>query len=135
MTYRPENATVWIEIPVTDLDKAMEFYSATTGMALNKVTDMEPNPIAMFVNETEGKGVAGHLYPGKPAGDGSGPTVHLATPGKLEATMDRVKEAGGTGFSPIITIPPGRFFYCQDPDGNSVSFFETDPDATYGAAT
>ena len=38
--------------------------------------------------------------------------------------MERVKQAGGTVVSPIIQIPPGRFFYATDPDGNSIGLFE-----------
>lgn len=125
MKYVPKDAVVWAEIPVTDLDRAMAFYSETTGMGLKKETEMGPNPIAIFTNEDPMAGVAGHLYPGKPAEGGAGPTVHLASPGKLEDTIERVKGAGGSEISPIVAIPSGRFFYCQDPDGNSVGFFET----------
>lgn len=128
MTYVPAHSTVWAEIPVTDLDKAMAFYTEVTRIALNKITDMGPNPIAIFANEDMQTGVAGHLYPGKPAVDGAGPTVHLASPGKLEDTVARVKAAGGTVLSDIVAIPAGRFAYCHDLDGNSVAFFETAPD-------
>jgi hypothetical protein len=69
-------------------------------------------------------GVGGHLYPGKPASNGEGPTIHLVAEGRLEATMERVTAAGGQVVSPPITIPPGRFFYAVDPFGNSVGFFE-----------
>ena len=58
-------------------------------------------------------GVGGHLYPGKPAANGEGPTIHLVAEGRLEDTMDRVKDAGGQVVSPPITIPPGRFFYAS----------------------
>ena len=124
MPFLPKDAVVWSEIPVTDLDKAISFYAEATGMTLNKITDMGPNPIAIFATEDEKTGVAGHLYPGKPAAAGTGSTLHFATEGKLEATLERVKAAGASEFSEIITIPPGRFFYCQDPDGNSIAFFE-----------
>jgi hypothetical protein len=67
-------------------------------------------------------GVAGHLYPGKPAA-GAGNTVHLASPDPLEAALDRVRENGGDVLGDIITIPVGRFAYCRDPDGNSIGLF------------
>ncbi len=124
MTYLPQHAVVWTEIPVSDLDKAIDFYSRATGIGLNKITDMGPNPIAIFATEDDKTGVAGHLYPGKPAQGGSGPTVHFVADGTLEEALERVTSAGGTEISPIITIPPGRFFYFQDPDGNSIAFFE-----------
>ncbi|WP_121061831.1 VOC family protein [Chachezhania antarctica] len=122
MTYTPRNAIAWMEIPVTDMDKAMAFYSAVTQMEFN-MEEGGPNPMAMF--KTADGGVAGHLYPGKPAPRGQGPTIHLSAPDKLEAVTERVKQAGGTVISPPIPIPNGRFFYAEDPDGNSIGFVES----------
>lgn len=123
MTHAPKNATVWFEIPVTDMEKAMAFYSEVTGMAF-RLDETGPNPVAYFLAEDFETGVAGHLYPGKPAAEGQGPTVHLDTPGKLEDTLERVAGAGGRVLSPIVGIPAGRFAYCQDLDGNSFGAFE-----------
>ena len=67
--------------------------------------------------------VAGHIYLGKPAEPGSGPTIHLAVPSSVEEAMQRVTENGGTVVSPVIEIPAGRFAYCLDPDGNSIGLF------------
>lgn len=68
-------------------------------------------------------GIAGHLYPGKAAPDGTGPTIHLASRDGLENALERVKEAGGRVVSDVISIPTGRFAYCRDPDGNSIGVF------------
>ena len=124
MTHKPDNFVLWAEIPVSDLDKASTFYADILETELNRM-DMGPNPIAMFQTSTANGGIAGHLYPGKPASDGSGPTVHFSVPGKLEATVERVAPAGGKVLSDPIEIPDGRFVYCQDPDGNSIGLFET----------
>ncbi|AXS40027.1 VOC family protein [Breoghania sp. L-A4] len=121
--FTPDHFTVWTEIPVTDMDKAIAFYGAVFKTEL-KVDDTGPNPIAIFPT-TGTDSVAGHLYPGKPAARGEGPTIHLACPDALEQTMDRLHAAGGTVLSDPITIPPGRFAYCQDPDGNSIGLFES----------
>mgnify|MGYP000283016397 CR=1 FL=1 len=121
MTNLPQNALVWAEIPVSDLDKAIAYYTAVTGGSLNR-NEAGPNPIVDF--QTLDNGVSLHLYPGEPAVDGRGPTLHLSSTGTLEETVDRVKAAGGEVLSPIIDIPPGRFFYTKDPDGNSIGFFE-----------
>ena len=43
---------------------------------------------------------------------------------ELEAALDRVRAAGGSIASPVITIPPGRFAKIVDPDGNSIGLFE-----------
>jgi len=118
----PDNSVVWFEIPVTDMKRAMSFYSMVLKTEL-KEDDTGPNPMAVFPINDLGKGRSGHLYPGKPAGAGSGNTVHLAAPAPLEEALERVGKAGGKVLSPIVTIPAGRFAYCQDPDGNSIGLF------------
>ena len=121
MSFAPDNFCVWFEIPVTDLDKATAFYNTVFKTALQR-QDTGPNPWVMFpVGDQEG--ISGHLYPGKSAADGNGPTVHLACPDALEDGLARVKEAGGQVVSEPITIPSGRFAYCLDPDGNSIGLF------------
>ncbi|MBO6757708.1 MAG: VOC family protein [Roseibium sp.] len=122
MSFKPDNFTVWFELPVTDIDKAIAFYSNVFQTEMNRVDDMGPNPIAFFPTADD-KGVGGHLYPGKPAADGNGPTIHLACPDTLEATAERFKEAGGAVLSDPVTIPAGRFIYAVDPDGNSIGLF------------
>ncbi len=122
MSFQPEHFAVWIEIPVSDMSRAVQYYETVLQTKL-KLTEEGPNPMATFVTQDEATGVAGHLYPGKPATDGEGPSVHLACPGSLEETLERVKQAGGKVVSDIISIPPGRFFYSVDPDGNSIGFF------------
>ena len=125
MSFTPDNAVVWGEIPVRDLERGMAFYAEVFGFDLTR-TDMEPNPVAMFPSgET---GISGHLYPGEPAAPGAGPTLHIGVPDTLEATADRCWKAGGTVKSDPIAIPAGRFQYAEDPDGNSIGLFETKKD-------
>lgn len=121
MSFTPGNAAVWFEIPVTDMARAKAFYGA---VLQNELTDQEggPNPMAVFASKGDGA-VAGHLYPGKPAGSGSGPTVHLAVAAPLEDALRRLTDNGGKVLSPVIEIPAGRFAYCLDPDGNSIGLF------------
>lgn len=121
MSFKPEHFTVWTEIPVADLDRAVTFYDSVFKTSLTR-EEAGPNPVAMFPTSTPG-GIAGHLYPGKPAPDGAGPTVHLACPDSLEETMERLQQAGGEVLSDVITIPAGRFVYCLDSEGNSIGLF------------
>lgn len=121
MSFTPENFTVWTEIPVADIDRAIAFYNMVFNTEMKK-DDTGPNPMAMFPTSTPG-GVGGHLYPGKPAAEGAGPTVHLACPGKLEDALERVKDAGGQVVSDVFSIPAGRFAYCLDTEGNSIGVF------------
>ncbi len=120
----PLNAVVWAEIPVTDMKKAKQFYSSVLGADLVDQNE-GPSAMAVFAYEAGKSGVSGHLYPGKPAAAGSGPTVHLPLPDSLDAGLERLRAAGGEVVSPPIEIPAGRFAYCLDPDGNSIGLFVT----------
>ena len=117
-----EHAVCWAEIPVTDMERGKAFYNAVLQTEL--VDDNNgPNPMAVFPTKNAQAGIAGHLYPGKPAPKGTGNTIHLVTGEQLETVMDRVKDAGGEVVTPAIDIPAGRFFYATDPDGNSIGLF------------
>lgn len=116
-----QHAICWTEIPVLDLEKGKAFYDAVLKIDM-KITDGGPNKIADFPT-TDESGVAGHLYPGNPAPKGTGSTIHLTTNDPLEDVMVRVTKAGGEVLSPAIEIPPGKFFYAHDIDGNSIGFF------------
>jgi len=111
---------VWTEIPVTDLSRAETFYTTVFGWKMQAETT-GPEPMLNFAADTGA--IGGHLYVGKP-GAGVGPTVHLALPDTVEAGMARCVAAGGALVSEVIAIPPGRFAYATDPDGNSIGLFE-----------
>ena len=111
---------VWSEIPVSDMKRAVAFYNATFDWQMT-IDESGPNPMAILGGNMETTG--GHLYPGKPARD-DGPTVHIAVSDRLEDAAIRCRKAGGTVIGDIITIPPGRFVYAKDPDGNSIGLFE-----------
>lgn len=118
----PENAVVWAEIPVSDMARAKAFYATVLGSDLAD-QDGGPNPMSMFASKAS-QAVSGHIYPGKPAAPGTGPTIHLAVEA-VEAAMERVGANGGQVVSPVIEIPAGRFAYCLDPDGNSFGVFSS----------
>jgi len=112
---------VWTEIPVSDLDTGVAFYEAVFGLKTQR-QEGGPNPFANFSDA--GDIVSGHIYPGTPARGEGGPTIHLALPDTVEAGMERCRAAGGTVLGAPIAIPPGRFAYATDPDGNSIGLFE-----------
>ena len=122
MTQTPSQPVVWIELPVRDLHKSMAFYGEVLDTELSLDTS-GPNPMALFASAESS--VSGHLYPGTPPAEGSGPTVHFAVPDLLEDALDRCAKAGGKVKPGIIQIPVGRFAYANDIDGNSIGLFET----------
>lgn len=121
MTFNRQHSVAWTEIPVSDLAASIKFYNTVFQYELVAI-DAGPNEVAMFPGE-EGTGIRGHLYPGKPAANGDGPTVHLFVD-NLDAAMERCTQAGGVIVSDIVDIPPGRFAYATDLDGNSLGLFE-----------
>ena len=119
--FSPNNAVIWIEMPVTDLAKSKAFYGSDLQ---NEMVDQNEGPAPTVVfKKAEKDGIAGHLYVGKPGTPGTGSTIHLAAPLPLEDSLARVKAAGGQVVSDIIEIPDGKFAYCLDPDGNSFGLF------------
>lgn len=119
--YTPRHTVVWTEIPVTDLPRAKAFYAS---ILQSELTDQEMGPFpTVILPRSQDDSVAGHLYVGKPAAPGTGITLHLAAPGPLEESLERVKAAGGKVVSDIVEIPDGRFAYCTDLDGNSFGLF------------
>lgn len=122
MTEAYPNRVVWAEIPVRDLPRAKKFYETVLQEPL-KDDNTGPDPMAMLPYPG-GAGAAGHLYPGKPASNGEGATVHLAVFDDLKNAMKRVEQGGGEVVSDVISIPAGGFFYAIDTEGNSVGFFK-----------
>ncbi len=118
----PQHALVWAEIPARDLDRSKAFYQTVFSFDFLS-DDSGPNPVEMIKTADE-TGIAGHIYPGEPSAPGTGLTIHLAVPDTLEATADRFSKSGGTLLGDPIAIPPGRFQYGTDPDGNSIGMFE-----------
>ena len=129
MTFSPANSVLWVEIPVSDFARGVAFYDDVFGYGLTR-QDGGRNPIS-FIPTNPKEGISGHLYPGTPSIDRSGPTIHLMVPDDLEKTAKRFEAAGGSLISAIIDIPAGRsqlpngrFQYALDPDGNSIALFE-----------
>jgi len=114
----PDNSAIRFEIPVSDYERARNFY----GAVLKERCD-RPNTAAIFVAKDQSAVAAATAYPGTPAvAPGMGITIHLPVP-DLEEGLARVKANGGSIVSPIITLASGRFAYCVDPDGNSFGLF------------
>ena len=84
----PAHAVCWTEVPVTDLDRSREFYGAVLKAPLAEMA-MGPDMTYIFPNADVMAGVSGHIYKGKPAARGTGPTVHLVVPDTVEEAMER----------------------------------------------
>lgn len=122
MSNTPKHSVCWAEIPVLNLEDGLKFYAQTLDVKL-EISEFGGGQIIFLPMETPQE-VAGHIYQGKPAPAGTGPTVHLRVNDKLEDTSARAVTAGATLVGEPVTIPAGRFQYIEDPDGNSIGLFE-----------
>jgi predicted enzyme related to lactoylglutathione lyase len=87
------HAVSWFEVPATDLERAVAFYSSVLGLTLAETQQAEDRRYAMFPAED---GVAGALVQGPgyaPSTDGA--LVFLNAGDVLEPVVSRVEAAGG----------------------------------------
>ncbi|MGE0791848.1 MAG: VOC family protein [Sandaracinaceae bacterium] len=102
----------YIELSVTDMDRAKAFYGAAFGWTFNAYGPAYTG----FVDGARGDREAGGLRLADEVTSG-GPLVVLFSD-DIEATEAAVREAGGKVVVPIAPFPGGRRFEFQDPSGN-----------------
>lgn len=110
------HAINYIEIPVTDLERAKRFYGEAFGWTFNDYGDQ-------YVGIRKPGGApddeAGGLRPVESVMPG-GVLVILYSE-DLEASLDRVRQAGGRITQEPFSFPGGRRFQFADPDGNELA--------------
>ncbi|MCA0240547.1 MAG: VOC family protein [Proteobacteria bacterium] len=115
------NRVVWVDIPVTDLDRAIGFYAAVLGAKVTK----EGGPGFVFgLLEHEGQDVGGCLYlpdqDNRPSA--TGPLVYLNADGRLQAAVAAVSAHGGQVLQPPHPIGPhGWRAIVLDSEGNRIA--------------
>jgi predicted enzyme related to lactoylglutathione lyase len=113
-------ALTWFEIPVADFDRARRFYGAILEIDLPE-SIFAGDRIAVFPYERPG--VGGCLDEGaKRAPSAEGTVVYLDVNGRLDRTLELVRQAGGRVAAPKEALPPGMGFTAQiiDSEGNRV---------------
>jgi uncharacterized protein len=118
------NQIVWFDIPCTDLDRAVRFYSAVLACEVQK---HEGPGFALGVLPHEGQAIGGCLVAGtgdKPSDHG--PLIYLNCDGRLDEAEAQVVPHGGTVLSPAHSIAPhGRRSIVLDSEGNRVALHST----------
>ena len=121
-----DNTIVWADIPVTDLDRAMKFYSAVLQHDFVKIEGMEgvallaPDPGAAM----EGPGPVSIdlvvVQDGKPSADGC--TIYLNSQGDPEGMLQRAAQAGGQILTPVTYMGEmvGSIGFFLDSEGNRI---------------
>lgn len=106
----------YIEFGVTDLAAARAFYESAFGWEFNDYGSAYSG-----IRAPDGKGEVGGLNPGSAPSD-EGPLVLLFS-ADLEATVQAVREAGGTVVAEPYEFPGGRRFEFKDPSGNRLGAY------------
>jgi len=115
------NTFVWVDIPVTDLDRAVTFYSAVVGRPVSKVG----GPGFTFgLFDHHGGEVGGCLVASAEAGAPSlaGPLVYIDASDRLDAAVAAAKAHGGQVLKDKHSIAPNGFrAIVVDSEGNRVA--------------
>jgi hypothetical protein len=113
------NALNWFEIPAADMARAVKFYSAILGTALEAGPTAPGYQMAAFPVE----GVGGALMSGPgyvPSAEGA--LVYLNGGDDLNGILDRVEAAGGKIVTPKTGIGQHGFFAIfLDSEGNRMA--------------
>ena len=115
----PSNALVnWLEIPVTDMKRAMAFYEAVFEHPLRSGTVGDAD-VAVFTHaESAGALVRGEHYRSSAF---YGPVPYFNAP-QLDDVLARVTYAGGRTVRGPVQLPDnrGRFAHLTDREGNRI---------------
>ena len=109
---------VHFELPSTDVDRAKAFWSGVFGWTFGGMTE----PFVYLM--TEGEEPVGAIYEDADQA-GKGPIVYMATD-DIDATIAKVKDAGGSADEKQAIPQTGWFARCKDTEGNSFSLFQRD---------
>jgi uncharacterized protein len=120
---------VWFELPVTNLDRATQFYETVFDTKL--ATDQRFPGIAIFPrrHETATTGALAVTHDpqieGRPSTDGA--VVYLNCDGELDAVLKRAKAAGGELLQEVAQLPGEMGWIAQfrHLDGNRVGLHAT----------
>ncbi len=104
----------YIELPATDLDRAQRFYESVFGWHF---TNYGPKYRAFNDEVLNGGFYKSELH----SSTANGAALVVLYSRNLEATLDRVIEAGGILTREIFDFPGGRRFQFSDPNGNELA--------------
>jgi hypothetical protein len=119
-----KNPVVYFEIPVSDLDRAIAFYSAVFGCEFERV-EIDGNVMANFPAFDEVNGITGALAQGDsyvPGKQGSRIYFRVAS---IDETLNSVERAEGRVLYPKTSIGEyGWVAEFEDSEGNCIALSE-----------
>jgi predicted enzyme related to lactoylglutathione lyase len=121
------NVSFYFEIPVNELERAMAFYRAVFGHALERAS-VDGNEMAFFPYEEGAPGSSGALAQGSSYVPGkSGARIYFDV-ADIQDTLSRVLAAGGSVLYPETAV--GAFGFVaelEDLDGNCIGLHAARP--------
>ncbi len=116
------NAINWVEIPVTDFDRAKAFYNTIYNFEMPEMP-MGDDRLGILLYDMQKGGVGAAIVQGPgytPHTDGI--KVYLNANPDLQTILDRVEGAGGQVVIPKTVIPGdmGYMAFFQDTEGNHI---------------
>jgi hypothetical protein len=118
------NRAVWFDIPVADLDRAAQFYSAVLAIKVHKE---KFNDAAFCVLEHQ-DGNGGCLIPDASAISAGGILVYMNVDGRIRDAVAQTEKLGGKVVEAVHSIGPHGFrAIVLDSEGNRIALHsETD---------
>ncbi|MCY4613750.1 MAG: VOC family protein [Nitrospira sp.] len=115
------NPVNWFEIPVSDLERARQFYETVFGFQLS-LNEMGPMKMAWFPMTQEGGGATGTLMKSEGYTPSHAGTLVYFSVTDIEGTLAKVNENGGKTLLPKTSIGEhGYIAHFQDCEGNRVA--------------
>jgi len=119
------NAINWFEIPVSDLDRAKDFYEKVLNVSMT-ITEMGPLKMAWFPSEQESPGAAGTLIKADSYVPSHSGTLVYFQVDDIEGTLDKINSQGGKTLNPKMSIGEYGFVaHFEDCEGNRVALHST----------
>jgi predicted enzyme related to lactoylglutathione lyase len=122
----------WIEIPVSDLDRALAFYRAVFTLTDTPLYDDPPAKIAVLLaseKSVRAPGVSLVQSPlHKPFAGGAVVNFHVDTHQALETAVRKVSELGGAVDTETVDMGDGvRYVNLLDSEGNRIALSSYEP--------
>lgn len=116
----------WIEIPVTDMPRARQFYEALLDIQLQEVALGDDLVMAFFPVEPGAVGGALCRQPDHYTPDERGVVIYLSADPDIETLLQRATAGGGTILMPRKLISPqaGWMAMFRDSEGNRIALYE-----------
>jgi uncharacterized protein len=118
------NPVVYFEIPVNDMDRAVNFYKAVFNFDFDKQT-IDHNEMALFPFAEENTGISGALAKGdiyKPTKDGV--VIYFKT-ANIDETLRLATNHGGKILYPKTDNGIGLVAEFEDTEGNRIALFQS----------